>query len=173
MTVLEDYLDSFQGIVIAVSHDRYFLDRIVKRIFAFEENGKITQYEGGYTDYQMHMMRSMQDKNGTYDEAVKEKSSGANSENQGKAAKRNSWKQLGTKLKFSFKEQKDYEVIEDEITCLEEKMETLENQILEAATDFVKLNELTKEKELTQQQLKEKMDRWMYLEELKAQIDAQ
>ena len=173
LTVLEDYLDSFQGIVIAVSHDRYFLDRIVKRIFAFEENGKITQYEGGYTDYQMHMMRSMQDKNGTYDEAVKEKSSGANSENQGKAAKRNSWKQLGTKLKFSFKEQKDYEVIEDEITCLEEKMEALENQILEAATDFVKLNELTKEKELTQQQLKEKMDRWMYLEELKAQIDAQ
>lgn len=87
--------------------------------------------------------------------------------------KKNSWKQPDTKLRFSYKEQKDYEVIEEEIACLEGQIEDLEKQILAAATDFVRLNQLTGEKELKEQQLEEKMDRWMYLEELKAKIDAQ
>lgn len=162
LTVLEDYLDSFQGIVIAVSHDRYFLDRIVKRIFAFEGGGKIAQYEGGYTDWQIRVQQKEQKNNPV---------SGTNL-NQAQA-KKNSWKQPDTRLKFSFKEKREYEVIEDEIAALEVKIENLEQQMTEAATDFVKLNELTKEKELTRKQLEEKMDRWMYLEELKARIDEQ
>ncbi|MEY8267710.1 ABC-F family ATP-binding cassette domain-containing protein [Lachnospiraceae bacterium 64-25] len=162
LTVLEDYLDSFQGIVIVVSHDRYFLDRIVKRIFAFEGGGKIAQYEGGYTDWQIRMQQKEQKNNPV---------SGTNL-NQAQA-KKNSWKQPDTRLKFSFKEKREYEVIEDEIAALEVKIENLEQQMNEAATDFVKLNELTKEKELTRKQLEEKMDRWVYLEELKARIDEQ
>lgn len=162
LTVLEDYLDSFQGIVIAVSHDRYFLDRIVKRIFAFEGGGKIAQYEGGYTDWQIRVQQKEQKNNPV---------SGTNL-NQAQA-KKNSWKQPDTRLKFSFKEKREYEVIEDEIAALEVKIENLEQQMTEAATDFVKLNELTKEKELTRKQLEEKMDRWMYLEELKTRIDEQ
>lgn len=162
LTVLEDYLDSFQGIVVAVSHDRYFLDRIVKRIFAFEGGGKIAQYEGGYTDWQIRVQQKEQKNN---------PASGTNL-NQAQA-KKNSWKQPDTRLKFSFKEKREYEVIEDEIAALEVKIENLEQQMNEAATDFVKLNELTKEKELTRKQLEEKMDRWMYLEELKTRIDEQ
>lgn len=171
LTVLEDYLDSFQGIVITVSHDRYFLDRIVRRIFAFEEKGKIVQYEGSYTDWQTRMMQKTSDESG--DSAAKSKTPSPDTQGNLASMKKNSWKQPDTRLKFSFKEQKDYEVIEDEIAGLEEKIEHLEKQMSEAATDFVKLNELTKEKELTQQQLEEKMDRWMYLEELKARIDEQ
>lgn len=162
LTVLEDYLDSFHGIVVAVSHDRYFLDRIVKRIFAFEGGGKIAQYEGGYTDWQIRVQQKEQKNN---------PASGTNL-NQAQA-KKNSWKQPDTRLKFSFKEKREYEVIEDEIAALEVKIENLEQQMNEAATDFVKLNELTKEKELTRKQLEEKMDRWMYLEELKTRIDEQ
>lgn len=162
LTVLEDYLDSFQGIVVAVSHDRYFLDRIVKRIFAFEGGGKIAQYEGGYTDWQIRVQQKEQKNN---------PASGTNL-NQAQA-KKNSWKQPDTRLKFSFKEKREYEVIEDEIAALEVKIENLEQQMNEAATDFVKLNELTKEKKLTRKQLEEKMDRWMYLEELKTRIDEQ
>lgn len=172
LTILEDYLDNFQGIVITVSHDRYFLDRIVGRIFAFEEKGKIAQYEGGYTDWQMRMLQN-ESKESPSSAAKSKASEAVNTKADHASTKKNSWKQPDTRLKFSFKEQKDYEVIEDEIAALEEKIENLEKQMNEAATDFVKLNELTKEKELMQRQLEEKMDRWMYLEELKARIDEQ
>lgn len=170
LTVLEDYLDSFPGIVITVSHDRYFLDRIVKRIFAFEQGGKLRQYEGGYTDYHMRILQDAKENEGRFGEkaVVKAKSGDDLTQN-----KKNSWKQPGTKLKFSYQEQKDYDVIEGQIADLEEKIDVLEKQITLAATDFVKLNELTREKELTEQELEEKMDRWMYLEDLKARIDAQ
>lgn len=171
LTVLEDYLDSFQGIVIAVSHDRYFLDRTVKRIFAFEGGGKIAQYEGGYTDWQTRMQQKEQEEDVS---ALAGKKNPVSSTNLNQTqAKKNTWKQPDTRLKFSFKEKREYEVIEDEIAALEVKIENLEQQMNEAATDFVKLNELTKEKELIRKQLEDKMDRWMYLEELKARIDEQ
>lgn len=195
LTVLEDYLDSFAGIVITVSHDRYFLDRIVKRIFAFEQGGKLKQYEGGYTDYRMRILQEAWEKSDNFNSEIKNigssKSSGSSKgsgsirnasgqsgttlQNGSESArnKKNSWKQPSTKLKFSYQEQKDYEVIEGQISDLEEKIDNLEKQITLAATDFVKLNELTKEKELAEQELEEKMNRWMYLEELKARIDAQ
>ena len=159
LTVLEDYLDRFPGIVIVVSHDRYFLDRVVRRIFAFEENGQIKQYEGGYTDYRGKISESEQ--------TAPEKQA------QVAGTSKKDWKSPSTKLKFSYKEQREYEVIEDEIAALEEKIEMLEGKILQSATDFIKLNEYTTEKEKTQQMLDEKMDRWMYLEDLKAKIDAQ
>lgn len=167
LTVLEDYLDSFQGIVITVSHDRYFLDRTMKRIFAFEEGGRLVQYEGAYTGYETRRLWKNQE------EKAEQREGGNRKEASAGGTKKNNWKQPSTKLKFTFKEQKDYEVIEDEIAALEEKLEELEGQILAAARDFVRLNELTKEKELLQNQLEEKMDRWMYLEELKGRIDAQ
>ena len=161
LTILEDYLDNFPGIVIVVSHDRYFLDRIAGRIFAFEENGKIRQYEGGYTDYINRVTAEMGD-------IFVSESKVRDTENS-----KSTWKQHSSKLKFSYKEQKDYETIEGEIANLEEKIEQLEQQILLAATDFVKLNRLTQEKQEAEALLEEKMDRWMYLEDLKAQIDAQ
>ncbi len=156
LTILEDYLDNFDGIVIAVSHDRYFLDRCVSRIFAFEGDGVLTQYEGGYTDYQIR--REMDGK-----EKIAEV---AKTAVEGKSVKPREHR-----LKLSYKEQKEYETIEDEIAALEEKIEQTDADILKFSRDFVKLNELTKEKELLQQQLEEKMDRWMYLEELVAQIN--
>lgn len=173
LTVLEDYLDSFKGIVITVSHDRYFLDRIVKRIFAFEQGGRLRQYEGGYTDY--HMRVWQEDKEKENDFRVGTDHMGrAKSAEVGKGSRNdNNWKQPNTKLKFSYQEQKDYEVIEGQIAELEEIIASLEQQIMKVATDFVKLNELTKEKEQMEERLEEKMDRWMYLEELKARIDAQ
>ena len=185
LTVLEDYLDDFHGIVITVSHDRYFLDRTVKRLFAFEEGGKLRQHEGGYTDYHLRMLAegSVADNaaGGPKQTVSNLKQSGKSeakigtgaSETVGVGNKKNSWKQPSTKLKFSYQEQRDYEKIEDEIAVLEEKIEDLEGKIVASATDFVKLNELTKEKEQAQQLLEEKMERWMYLEELKAKIDTQ
>lgn len=166
LTILEDYLDSFPGIVIVVSHDRYFLDRTVRRIFAFEENGCLRQHEGGYTDYRNRLASEEGTEEGKTgkqkNERVQEKSS----------ARKNNWKQPSDKLKFTYKEQKDYETIEDDIAALEEKIDNLEKEIMAAATDFVKLNKLTEEKDEAEKLLEEKMDRWVYLEELKARIDA-
>lgn len=165
LTILEDYLDHFDGIVITVSHDRYFLDRTVRRIFAFEGNGVIRQYEGGYTDYQA----KVQEENGVdaifYEEKTTEKS------NELKNLK--TVKNRQDKLKFTYKEQREYETIDDDIAALEEKIEKLEQDIVTNARDFVKLNELTKEKETTQALLDEKMDRWVYLQDLAERIEQQ
>lgn len=158
LMILEDYLDSFSGIVITVSHDRYFLDRIVRRIFAFEGCGKVTQYEGGYTDYQA-AYENMHPYEG--EEYGKGKSGGEKSP-------RNRQK----KLKFTYQEQKDWEVIEDEIQALEEEVEELGKAMEKAATDYVKLKGLAEEKEQKEAALEEKMERWMYLNDLAEQIAA-
>lgn len=164
LTILEDYLDSFDGIVITVSHDRYFLDRVVRRIFAFEGNGAITQYEGGYTDYSF----KKQETETAFIEAGKKNAEGKSGETKPESMK--TWG--GTKkLKFSFTEQKEYETIEQDIAELEEKIETLDGEIIKAAHDFVRLNELTKEQEEIKIKLEEKMDRWMYLEDLAQRIN--
>lgn len=179
LTILEDYLDSFAGIVITVSHDRYFLDRIAKRIFAFTGKGEIKQYEGGYTDYKMRIRQEAEEGGSGPERSGKSTGTAENGkgavQKADKAAqnKKNSWKQPDKKLKFTFQEQKDYEVIEEEIAGLEEKISSLEQKITEVATDFVKLNQLTEEKERSEQELEEKLNRWMYLEDLKARIDAQ
>ena len=156
LTILEDYLDTFAGIVITVSHDRYFLDRIVNRIFAFEEGGHLKQYEGGYTDY-LEKVKSA---------AKPEKSKPAKKENNGKKFQKEHQK----KLKFTYKEQKEFETIDDDIAKLEEKLEQLDEEIMENATNSGKLAELTEQKESAQAELDEKMDRWVYLNDLAEQI---
>lgn len=154
LTVLEDYLDDFPGAVIIVSHDRYFLDRLAVRTFAFEEDGYIGHYIGGYTDwYEQHREKEKQK------EAVVKKET---------AERRPKQK----KLKFSYKEAKEYETIEETIAGLEEKLAALEEEMNSCGADFGRLSELSKEKEQLDEQLLEKMDRWEYLEELAARIEA-
>lgn len=171
LTRLEDYLDSFEGIVITVSHDRYFLDRVVSRIFCFE-NGTIKQYEGGYTDYLNHTTHkldvtdagiSSSEKNSPDDDTAEET-------DKPKVTKDN-WKDGQTKkLKMSYKEEKEFETIESDIATLEQQIEDTDNEMLKAANDFVKLGELSANKEELQKELEHKMDRWMYLEELADKI---
>ena len=176
LEVLEEYLDSFDGIVITVSHDRYFLDRIARRIFAFEGGGLIRQYEGNYSDY---LNARPEGPNARFKDSPE--SSAQTSRNPASAPtdsaspssdRKNTWG--GTKkLKFSFKEQREFETIDDEIAGLEDKIASLEADIALAARDYGKLNKLMQEKEEAEAKLEEKMDRWMYLTELKEKIDAQ
>ena len=170
LTILEDYLDNYDGIVITVSHDRYFLDRVVNRIFAFEEDGKICQYEGGYTDYVNRLAEEGKVPAGHILDAKNDTTTSVEKENQ--TSSMDTWKRE-RKLKFSYKEQKEYETIEDDIAALEQKIEELDAQTLKFSSDFVKLNEITKEKEQTEQLLEEKMERWEYLEDLAAKIAGQ
>ncbi|MFQ8702515.1 MAG: ABC-F family ATP-binding cassette domain-containing protein [Eisenbergiella sp.] len=164
LAILEDYLDRYEGIVVAISHDRYFLDRTMKRIFAFEEDGKLRQYEGGYTDYAMKKAAEAEFEAEANESALKQKT----------LIKEKGQKTRGPqKLKFTYKEQKDYETIESDIAKLEEKISELEKEIEASAHDFVKLNQLIADKEETETVLEEKMDRWMYLEELAAKIAEQ
>lgn len=191
LTILEDYLDKFNGIVIEVSHDRYFLDRTVKRIFAFEGNGVINQYEGGYSDYVLRkemnevevgenaltgIKGSGKNKNVVSlkgNEKSKVTKGGEDSaEDSTKNGSASSDRNTNRKPKFSYKEQREYDTIESEVSELEDKISNLEKEIESNATDFVKLGELTKEKEQAEALLEEKMDRWVYLEELAEKIAA-
>ena len=159
LNILEDYLDTFAGIVITVSHDRYFLDRVVSRIFAFEGNGKIAQYEGGWTEYSQK--RPILERN------VSLPTSSETSD--AKETERN----RSHKLKFSFKEKREYETIEADIAALEEQIAVLDKDIAANASDFVKLQKLSAQKDETESLLMEKMERWEYLEELAQAIEAQ
>ncbi|MDO4468582.1 MAG: ABC-F family ATP-binding cassette domain-containing protein [Bacillota bacterium] len=161
LTILEDYLNSFSGIVVTVSHDRYFLDNVVDRIFEFTGNGKLQQYEGGYTDYlEAKARRNDGAKQSVQPEKKEEKKNSAQT-----------WKQNRTaKLKFTFKEQKEFETIDDDIAKLEEKLEKLDEEIMKNATNSGKLNELTAEKEEAEALLEEKMERWVYLNDLAEKI---
>ena len=157
LTILEDYLDSFQGIIIAVSHDRYFLDNLVDRIFAFEGDGILKQYEGGYTDYLEARPHQPN------------KAEVANKKPTGKDWK----KDKPTKLKFTYKEQKEYETIDEDIASLEEQIENLEQEMLQNATNSAKLSEIMAKKAEFEATLEEKMERWVYLNDLAEQIEAQ
>lgn len=168
LTVLEDFLDRFQGIVIMVSHDRYFLDRTASRIFAFEGGGRLRQFEGGYTDYELQM-----EEEGNVNPLLNTQINSGKSSAEKKASKEE-WKkqsQANKKLKFTYQEQKDYEVIESEIASIEEQLEEIESEILKNSRDFGKLNALTIKKDELTSLLEEKMDRWMYLEDLAEQIE--
>lgn len=154
LTILEDYLNSFVGIVITVSHDRYFLDNVVDRIFAFEGEGHLVQYEGGYSDY-LEAVRAKKLDSGQSSMKVKEKSG------------KKDWKQnRPQKLKFSFKEQREYETIDEVIANLEEAIEKLDQELMKNATNSMKLSELMAEKEKKEAELEEKMERWVYLNDL-------
>lgn len=183
LTILESYLDTFQGIVIAVSHDRYFLDRTMKRIFAFEGDGIIRQYEGNYSDYLLRKSveaEMLKEADGTgrnagraEKDADKEAASAKNGGAEGATDKKSTWDPGKRKLKFSYKEQKEYETIEQDIADMEQQIADLEASIPNYASDFVKLQEINQKTEDLKAALEEKMDRWMYLEELAAKIAEQ
>lgn len=163
LTILEDYLDTFEGIVIAVSHDRYFLDRVVNRILAFENNGQIKEYMGGYTDY----YNRIQEMNELDLTEVKSK----NVDNSKvKNVKTNENK---PKLKFSYNEQREFDTIDSRIENLENEISKIEEKIADSASDFVKLNQFMEEKEKKDQELEELMDRWAYLNDFAEKISNQ
>ena len=155
LAILEAYLDNFKGAVIAVSHDRYFLDRCCNRIFAFEGNGKIKQYEGGYSDY------ALSKKSEETDETDK------------KPKDKKVWDKGKRKLKFTYAEEKEFETIDSDIADLEDKIADVEKLMSENSSSYSKLQELSEEKEKLENQLSYKMDRWIYLNELKEKIDNQ
>lgn len=168
MTVLEDYLDSFAGIVIAVSHDRYFLDRTVHRILALED-GVISQYEGGYTDYQVEKLRR---------ELLRGENAGSGAESTVSAEKEAS-KQRAEETRrqrarrMSYQEKQDFLHIEDEIAALEARVAEIEAEYAASASDFQRLTALDKEREEVETKLLERMERWEYLTELQAEIEAE
>lgn len=164
LTILEDYLDSYSGIVVTVSHDRYFLDRIAARIFSFED-GTIRQYEGNFSDYKAS--RSLR-----VEEAAKSSGALNKPSEEPISASVATWKQKSNKPKFTYQEQKEYDTIDAVITDLENKIAETEEAIAKAATEYSKLNELMKQKEELEKTLEEKMDRWVYLNDLAEQIEA-
>lgn len=195
LTILEDYLDSFPGIVITVSHDRYFLDRIVRRIFAFEGNGEVVQYEGGFTDYQVAYERKHPEAgaaantasggklgvnigigtaSGTSGGTAGGNPAGNSGGNPAGNTAGNAGRRLGPqKLKFTYKEQREWDTIEADIAELEASIADLNIQIDAAASSYDKLGSLMAEKEKQESALEEKMERWMYLNELAEKIEAQ
>ena len=186
MAILEDYLTSFSGIIVAVSHDRYFLDNIADRIFAFDAEGHLRQYEGGYTDYletkkarEAAKMEVSANADGLAKQGMSSKAgdtvgAAADTQTNASGSTTKDWKQnRPVKLKFTYKEQREYETIDDEIAKLEAKVSALDADILANATNSGKLNELTKEKAQAEKELEEKMDRWVYLNDLAEKIAAQ
>ncbi|MBQ2250543.1 MAG: ABC-F family ATP-binding cassette domain-containing protein, partial [Lachnospiraceae bacterium] len=173
LMILEDYLDSFQGIVITVSHDRYFLDRVVRRIFAFEGDGVIRQYEGGFTDYQIKKEAEMAALGETAGSGAGAKGGkAAAAANAAEPAKKTE-KPREKKLKFTYMEQREWDTIEDDMAALEDKIADLDAQIAASATNYGKLRELMAAKEETEAKLEEKMERWMYLNDLAEKIAEQ
>ena len=176
LQVLESFLDTFLGIVIVVSHDRYFLERIADRIAAFED-GQIRIYEGGYMDYlEKKWEFGMMDDNLEHVESgsrIHKKKENRAKEGE-KTRKKGSYRDPSTKkLRFTYMEQKEFDTIDEDIAVLEGKIENLEGEISRNSTDFVRLNELVKEKEEAEAQLEEKMDRWVYLNDLAERIKQQ
>ena len=193
LSILEDYLTRYNGIVIAVSHDRYFLDKVANRIFSFEGDGVIRRYEGNYSDYRAVCERegrpvskgisegnargagaaSGAGKAGTSAGSATPGGAGSEGDVGEKSDSRATWKNREQKVKFSYKEQKEYETIDADIAALEDKIATLEEEIAASATNYGKLQELSAAKEAAEAQLEEKMDRWVYLNELAEQIESQ
>lgn len=159
LEILEDYLDGFAGIVIVVSHDRYFLDRTVDRIFSFEGGGRLKQYEGGFSDY----YEKKQAENGIASDGAVQSVKEAVSGDTTSAKPKKYYKERENKLKFTYAEQKEYDTIDDDIASLESKIEELDGEIAGAATQYSRLNELMQEKADVEAQLEHKMDKWVYL----------
>lgn len=157
LTILEDYLNSFSGAVIAISHDRYFLDKTATEIWELDGSGSVNRYNGNYSSY------------------IEKKSAEnkiTDSESTEKSPKKKEKTFIGKrKLKFSFKEQREYETIEDDIADLENQIESTESEIAENSSDYVRLQELSDKKELLENQLAEKMERWLYLSDLAERIE--
>ena len=172
LCILEDYLDSFAGAVIAVSHDRHFIDRIAEKTFVYEGEGHIAEYPGGYSDWVERRAA------GLAAEKNAGKSGGKTAASDGKQT--DSTSQTGRtdagrpkKLKFSYKEQREFETIDEDIAALESAIEEVDGRIAEAGSDYCKLQELTAKREELTAALDEKMERWVYLNDLAEKIEAQ
>lgn len=179
LEILEEYLDEFVGIVIVVSHDRYFLDRTVDRIFSFEGNGVIRRYEGGFSDYYEKRFSSIYNSglNNSSLNSGLERRTGAvaaggkgGSQKSGGRQKAKYVKDRSGQIKFSYMEQKEYETIDEDIAELEVQIEAIDEEIEKAATQYGRLNELMQEKSNKEQELEHKMERWVYLNELAEKI---
>ena len=157
LSILEDYLDTFPGAVIAVSHDRYFLDRVVRRVFAVEGDGSVRAYPGGYTEY-LDAKRA--------EEKAKAPKMPASDKGKERPA-------APKKLKFSYKEQREFETIDDDIAALEEQIAQVQAEQAAKATDYVALQELQEKQSQLEAALEEKMERWVYLNDLAERIAAQ
>jgi ATP-binding cassette subfamily F protein uup len=155
LSILEDYLEGFSGAVITVSHDRYFLDRVVDSIFELSENGQLKEYLGGYTDY-LNFVE--EEKN--QDVLKQKKKDEEKKQNQPKPKK----------LKFTFKEQREFDTIEDEITEIENQIITLNKEIEHHASDYNKLENLIVKRQEIEEKLDEKLLRWEQLSELDKKI---
>lgn len=155
LTILEDYLENFSGAVIAVSHDRYFLDKVAEKVFCFEGDGNIAQYTGNYSDFKEKSDRNIEDKEGHKDTK----------------GKKTETREKPKALKFTYKEQKEYEEIDEVIASIEESIRELEAKINEAASDYELLQKLLLQKEEQEKLLEEKMERWVYLNELAEKIN--
>ncbi|OUQ56483.1 ABC transporter [Tyzzerella sp. An114] len=159
LTILEEYLEDFPGAVVTVSHDRYFLDKMVNRIFSFEGNGKIKQYEGGYTDYKIQ-----HDK----EEVIENVEKPVKAEKVERKQEEEKPKKL---MKMTYKDQREFDTINDRIEGIELKIAEIDEEISKCGSDYVKLQELTEEKEKFEAELDEAMDRWVYLNELNEEIE--
>jgi ATP-binding cassette subfamily F protein uup len=157
LRILEDYLDEFDGCVITVSHDRYFLDRVVNKILSFKGDSTIEHYVGNYSDYKSFCDQKQEV---VVKEIVQKKD-------------KSSYKKKDTRLKFTFKEQKEYEEIDGVIEKLENNISDIDESINGCGSDFEKLQELTKQKEELESVLEEKMERWEYLNDLAERIENQ
>ncbi|MCI7735963.1 MAG: ABC-F family ATP-binding cassette domain-containing protein [Clostridiales bacterium] len=156
LEILESYLEGFEGAVVVVSHDRWFLDRVASRLFAFDGDGKLTQYVCSFSDY-------------LEAQAAKEEAAKPRQEGGQTAARR----ERPRELRMSYKEQREYETIDQRMAELQEKLKSIDVQIERHASDFVKLTELAKEKEETERLLSEAEERWLYLTDLAERIEAQ
>lgn len=156
LTILEDYLDNFPGVIVSVSHDRYFLDRVAEKIFAFQDEGEIISYVGNYSEYENFMQQVM---------AETEKASHKVQEHKDK-----NYKAGKTVVKFTYKEQREFETIDGEIEELENKLGKINEEINQAESDFLLLQELTQKQQELEKELEEKMDRWTYLNERAEEI---
>lgn len=161
LKILEEYLDEFRGVVVTVSHDRYFLDRICNKIFAYEGNGKIHVYTGNYSDYLIY--REIQGIE--FEESKKESIKKDDSTTSKKEKPKND-----KKLKFSYNEQREFENIESDIEKLESKIATLDESTSKFSTDFTKLQEILDEKSRLEKELEHKYERWEYLNNLADEI---
>ena len=172
MTVLEDYLDSFAGIVIAVSHDRYFLDRTVHRILALED-GVISQYEGGYTDYQVEKLRRDLERGERAGSTADGGAAGSDSAEKEASKQRAEETRRQRARRMSYQEKQDFLHIEDEIAALEARVAEIETEYAASASDFQRLTALDKEREEVETKLLERMERWEFLTELQAEIESE
>lgn len=156
LTILEEYLEDFPGAVVTVSHDRYFLDKMVNRIFSFEGNGKIKQYEGGYTDYKIQ--HDKEEINVPVEKVVKQE-------------KKQEVEKPKKLMKMTYKDQREFDTINERIEGIELKIAEIDDKISQCGSDYVKLQELTEQKENFEKELEEAMDRWVYLNELNEEIE--